>query len=117
MYAGQSLGLIVAHTQSQAINAAKSVRVTYKELQKPVLTIKEALLDPERTKIHAAFGPPNVFDVGNVEGDISDNNQSVFRNTKNLYFYFFQKREFHSLKQLLRANLKLAHNTICTWKL
>ena len=107
MYAGQSLGLIVAHTQSQAINAAKSVRVTYKELQKPVLTIKEALLDPERTKIHAAFGPPNVFDVGNVEGDISDNNQSVFRNTKNLYLYFFSKEGISQSETVVEGEFEI----------
>ncbi len=68
LYAGQSLGLIVARTQSQAINAARLVRVTYKDLQKPILTIKEALLDSGRTKVHTAFGPPNVFDADNVEG-------------------------------------------------
>ena len=37
---------------------------------KPVLTIKEALKDPEnRIKQHSAFGPANVFDAGNVEGN------------------------------------------------
>lgn len=70
MYAGQSLGLIVGNTQSIAAHAAKLVRITYKDHQKPVLTIKEAMKDPERTTIHAAFGPPNVFDVGVVEGSI-----------------------------------------------
>ena len=67
-YAGQSLGLIVANTPSQAAHAAKLVRVTYKDHQKPVLTIKEAMKYPERTVIHAAFGPPNVFNAGEVEG-------------------------------------------------
>jgi xanthine dehydrogenase/oxidase len=70
LYAGQSLGLIVASSQSIAARAAKLVRITYKDHQKPVLTIKEAMKDPERTMIHAAFGPPNVFDAGDVQGSI-----------------------------------------------
>lgn len=67
LYSGQSLGLIVAHTQSQAAQAAKLVRVSYKDCQIPVLKIKDAMKHPERTMIHAA-GPPNVFDVGDVKG-------------------------------------------------
>lgn len=60
----------MAHTQSQAAKAAKLVRVTYKDCEKPVLTIKQALEDPSRVKIHDAFGPASVFDAGNTEGII-----------------------------------------------
>ena len=71
-YAGQSLGLVVARTQQEAAIAAKLVQVKYKDCMKPVLTIKEALKDPEnRIKQHSAFGPANVFDAGNVEGNNS----------------------------------------------
>lgn len=70
MYAGQSLGLIVANTRDQAINAAKLVKVSYKNLQKPVLTIKEALKDPKRVKVHAVSGSRKVINVGNVEGTL-----------------------------------------------
>lgn len=86
MYAGQSLGLIVAKTQYQAVQASKAVRVTYKDFRKPVLTIKEALLEPGRTKIHAAFGPSNVFDVGNTEGTFTC---SVFSRT---FIYFWERK-------------------------
>ena len=70
-HAGQSLGLIIAQTQLQAVTAAKLVQVKYKDFKTPVLTIKEALKDTERIKTHNAFGPSNVFDAGNVEGNIT----------------------------------------------
>ncbi len=59
----------MARTHRQALEAAKLVKVTYKEYQKPVLTIKEALKDPKRIKIHNAFGSREVVNVGNVEGN------------------------------------------------
>jgi hypothetical protein len=43
-------------------------RFSYKNHEKPVLTIKEAMKYPERTVIHIPFGPPNVFNAGEVEG-------------------------------------------------
>lgn len=42
-YAGQSLGLIVAETRETAFEAVKLVQVTYSDLVKPLLTIKEAI--------------------------------------------------------------------------
>jgi len=66
-HAGQALGLVVAQTRTQAVNAAKLVQVKYKNLQPVVLTIKDALNSPERVKPHAAFAPPFVFDVGKTE--------------------------------------------------
>ena len=62
------MGLIVARSQMEAIRAAKLVQVKYKDMQTPVLTIKDALNFPDRIIDHASFGPVNVFDVGNVEG-------------------------------------------------
>lgn len=44
-YAGQAVGLIVAKKQNVARKAAKMVKITYKNLQKPILTIKEAVPD------------------------------------------------------------------------
>lgn len=67
-HAGQALGLVLAQTRTQAVNAAKLVQVKYKNLQPVVLTIKDALNSPERVKPHAAFAPPFVFDVGKTEG-------------------------------------------------
>lgn len=68
LYAGQSLGLVVARTQKQAIEAAKLVRVTYKNHQKPVLTIKDALKDSTRIQKHSISGSRQVVNVGDVEG-------------------------------------------------
>jgi len=49
-YAGQPVGLIVAETHDIALAAAKKVKVTYKNsgTKKPVVCIKEAILDQER---------------------------------------------------------------------
>ncbi|XP_068702018.1 xanthine dehydrogenase/oxidase-like [Montipora foliosa] len=43
LYAGQALALIVADTQHHADDAAKAVKVTYKEQKPPILTIDEAI--------------------------------------------------------------------------
>ena len=40
---GQAVGLIVAETQHAAWKAAPHVKITYTDVQPPVLTIKEAL--------------------------------------------------------------------------
>ena len=69
-YAGQSLGLVVARTQMQAIQAAKLVQVKYKQCQKPVLTIKEALKHEERIRDISSslfYAPFNFYD-GDMEG-------------------------------------------------
>jgi len=71
MFAGQPLGLIVAKTRSQAVNAAKLVQVKYKDLQPPVLTIKDAMKHPERVKFHTSFGPEFAFDVGNTADELA----------------------------------------------
>ena len=60
LYAGQSLGLVVARTQMQAIRAAKLVQVKYKDLQKPILTIKEALKYPERIQDQTSLSSNNL---------------------------------------------------------
>ena len=70
LYAGQALGLVVARSQMKAIEAAKLVQIKYKDLQKPVLTIKEAMKYPERIMDHSNFGPPNSFDSGDLESNI-----------------------------------------------
>ena len=40
-YAGQPVGLVVAQTHEQAKYAANLVEINYKDVQKPILTIKE----------------------------------------------------------------------------
>ena len=42
-YAGQAIGLIVAKSQQVANQAAKMVKVTYKDVKKPITDIKEAI--------------------------------------------------------------------------
>jgi len=66
-HAGQAIGLVVASTRTQAVNAAKLVQIKYKNRQPVVLTIKDAMKTPQRVKLHTAFAPPFVFDVGNTE--------------------------------------------------
>ena len=67
-HAGQAIGLVVASTRTQAVNAAKLVQIKYKNRQPVVVTIKDAMKTPERVKLYTAFAPPFVFDVGNTEG-------------------------------------------------
>ena len=42
-YNGQAIGLVVAETYEQATNAAKSVEITYKNIQKPLLSVFDAI--------------------------------------------------------------------------
>ncbi len=72
LYAGQALGMIVADTQAAAQRAASLVRVTYRDIVKPVLTIRDAMKDPDRVRIHSKYGPPNLFDGGDLEGQYPD---------------------------------------------
>uniref|UniRef100_T1JEH9 FAD-binding PCMH-type domain-containing protein n=1 Tax=Strigamia maritima TaxID=126957 RepID=T1JEH9_STRMM len=51
LYAGQSLGLIVAERDDLAKEASCKVKVQYKSLGPPVLTIKEALKHPDRVEV------------------------------------------------------------------
>ncbi|XP_046441655.1 indole-3-acetaldehyde oxidase-like isoform X1 [Daphnia pulex] len=77
LYAGQSLGLVVARNQKQAIEAAKLVRVTYRNHQKPVLTIKDALKDSTRIQKHSVSGSRRVVNVGDVEDGLSQSDTVV----------------------------------------
>ncbi|KAK3885385.1 hypothetical protein Pcinc_010383 [Petrolisthes cinctipes] len=43
LYAGQPVGVVVAEDRNAAICAAKLVKVEYEDIQRPVLTIKEAI--------------------------------------------------------------------------
>jgi len=74
----------------EAIRAAKLVQVKYKDMQTPVLTIKDALNFPDRIIDHARFGPVNVFDVGNVEG-IPTTNIIYLKKWSKFYFFVLQR--------------------------
>ena len=69
-YAGQSLGLVVAKTQMEAMRAAQLVQVKYKNFKTPVLTIREALKDPARIRGTSISNPTTHFSVGNLDGNI-----------------------------------------------
>ncbi|KAJ0176320.1 hypothetical protein K1T71_008494 [Dendrolimus kikuchii] len=61
-YFNQPLGMIVADSRELADSAAKLVRVTYKNVRKPVLDIKEAIKDPKR---QTQFFSHDATDKGN----------------------------------------------------
>ncbi len=63
-FAGQSIGVVVAETPDAALKAAKSVKVTYKNAKKPVLTIREALKEPGRVT-RDSCGPERT--VGDID--------------------------------------------------
>lgn len=64
-YAGQSLGLVVAETHEQAVQAAKMVKITYKDIKKPILTISEAI---ETSNFHPKPCPD--FVLGNFDEEL-----------------------------------------------
>ena len=82
LYAGQPLGLIVARTKRLAEKAAKLVRVEYSDYQKPVLTLKEALCDPNRVREHILHGSRKVVNKGNIDGEYLTFNVIMMKETK-----------------------------------
>lgn len=63
-YAGQAVGLIVAESQEIALEAAKMVQITYKNQEKPILTIKEALAQPPQKLKKSVFSSTKKKDNG-----------------------------------------------------
>jgi xanthine dehydrogenase molybdopterin-binding subunit B len=47
-YAGQAIGLVVAETRAQAFAASRNVSVKYKNVRKPVVSIRDAVRDETR---------------------------------------------------------------------
>lgn len=71
-YFNQPIGVIVAETRAIAERAAKLVQATYKNVKDPVVDIKEAKDNPERTTLFAEL---NATDEGqNVEEVIKGSN-------------------------------------------
>lgn len=64
-YAGQPIGLVIAETQYQAQMAAKTVKVTYKEKQIPILNVFDAI------KAKSFFPNPLDFKYGDAEEAIA----------------------------------------------
>ena len=65
-YAGQAIGVVIAETFEQAVNAAKSVKITYKEAKKPILTIDDAI---EQSSFFP--NPPGDFLFGDADKAIA----------------------------------------------
>ncbi len=65
-YAGQAIGLVVAETYEQAREAAKVVKVTYKEKTKPILSIADAI------KAGSMYPKQPDFVYGNAEEAIAN---------------------------------------------
>lgn len=60
--------MIVAKSKCQAEKAAKLVHIVYSDHKTPVLTIKDALEDPDRIREHILHGSRKVVNKGNVDG-------------------------------------------------
>ena len=70
-YAGQAVGVVVAESADLARRAAAAVKISYKNRQKPILTIREAILDP--TRVRNPVEMPHVpADFGNFVPTLSD---------------------------------------------
>lgn len=66
-YYNQPIGIVVAESEYIAEKAAKMVKVTYSNVEKPVLDVKKAKHDPSRTKLLLPFPAINKgYDVAKV---------------------------------------------------
>ncbi len=64
-YAGQAIGLVIAKSFQEATKAAKAVKITYKEIKKPILNILDAI------EAKSFFNSPPDFVQGDAENAIS----------------------------------------------
>ena len=69
-YAGQPVGLIVARDRDTAVRAARMVLVSYGDMKKPVVTIKDALAEGGRDELAINFitGKVEPAVLGDPEG-------------------------------------------------
>ncbi|XP_064107764.1 uncharacterized protein LOC135216406 [Macrobrachium nipponense] len=77
-YAGQPIGLVVADTRGTAVRAAKLVRVEYEDIQKPILTIEEALKQGRSElceNLKTGKREPQVF--GDIESGFKDSKHKL----------------------------------------
>ncbi len=82
-YAGQSIGLVVAESYQEAAAAAGAVKITYKEIKKPILNVFDAI------KENSFFDQPTKdFIYGNAEAAIK-NSPNVIEND------FFLDTQYH----------------------
>jgi xanthine dehydrogenase/oxidase len=72
LYAGQAVGLVIAETLQQALDASKSVKIFYKNKKKPILTIYDAI---EAKSFHPK--PCDDFIYGNAEQAITNASHSI----------------------------------------
>ena len=60
-FAGQPIGLIVADTKQIARRAAAMVKVEYTQTEKPILSIKQALVTQPDGRKQSAYCPLNII--------------------------------------------------------
>jgi xanthine dehydrogenase molybdopterin-binding subunit B len=87
-YSGQPIGLVIAETYDQAYNASKSVVITYKKIQKPILSIQDAI------KANSFFPSRPPFKYGNADEAIA-NAPNKIDGTLNLgtQFHFYLENQ------------------------
>jgi xanthine dehydrogenase/oxidase len=83
-FTGQPIGLVVAETFREANYAASLVKVTYKDIKKPILTIDEAL---EANSFHAKIYADLV--VGNVDEAIQNSANKLSGDLRSAGQYHF----------------------------
>lgn len=84
-FAGQPIGLVIAHTFKQALYAASLVKIAYKNCKTPILTIKDAI---ETQSFHPKIFPD--FVVGNSDEAINNSHGQLsgeFSNSAQFHFY------------------------------
>lgn len=78
-YAGQAIGLVVAKDRETAVRAAKLVTVEYEEIEKPTLTIDEAVKQGrEELAVNFMTGKREAQTLGDIEGEIYSGQLLVF---------------------------------------
>ena len=65
MYAGQAMALVLADTLENAVKMAAAVSASYEVIDKPILTVQEAI---EKNSFFDSPGPADVVKIGDAEG-------------------------------------------------
>lgn len=67
LFAGQTVGVIVAQTQELADCAADVVKIFYKDQKKPVLDIREVVKNKDTSRIFLRFEVPPLMPKRKLE--------------------------------------------------
>ena len=127
-YAGQSVGIVVAETPELAAKAASLIKIEYENVQKPVLTIQEALKignreDKDREKPIYRDSNSDIGNVRIIEGEFEmTGNQAHFhlethtcivRPTEDGQFeVFVSSQGTYRVQNRIAASLKIPENAV-----